>query len=66
MSGIYLIAKAICLRESTMSTNTVKTVDVEVVPFFARFLEEQATEGEGTETPSFPWTFKFPSDAEDK
>ncbi|OKH53822.1 microviridin/marinostatin family tricyclic proteinase inhibitor [Scytonema sp. HK-05] len=49
-----------------MSTNTVKTVDVEVVPFFARFLEEQATEGEGTDTPSFPWTFKFPSDAEDK
>ncbi|MBE9208856.1 microviridin/marinostatin family tricyclic proteinase inhibitor [Nostoc sp. LEGE 06077] len=46
-----------------MSTNTVKTVDVGVVPFFARFLEEQAAEG--TETPSFPWTFKFPSDAED-
>lgn len=50
-----------------MSTNTIKTVDVGVVPFFARFLEEQATEGtEGTETPSWPWTFKYPSDAEDK
>lgn len=47
-----------------MSTNTIKTVDVGVVPFFARFLEEQATEG--TDTPSFPWTFKFPSDLEDK
>jgi hypothetical protein len=47
-----------------MSTNTAKTVDVGVVPFFARFLEVQATEG--TETPSFPWTFKFPSDLEDK
>ncbi|MFN6567289.1 microviridin/marinostatin family tricyclic proteinase inhibitor [Dendronalium sp. ChiSLP03b] len=47
-----------------MSTNTIKKVDVGVVPFFARFLEEQATEG--TETPSFPWTFKYPSDLEDK
>ncbi|MCC5634820.1 microviridin/marinostatin family tricyclic proteinase inhibitor [Nostoc sp. CHAB 5844] len=49
-----------------MSTNTIKIVDVGVVPFFARFLEAQASEGEGTETPSFPWTFKFPSDLEDK
>ncbi|MBH8577999.1 microviridin/marinostatin family tricyclic proteinase inhibitor [Nostocaceae cyanobacterium CENA369] len=47
-----------------MSTNTAKTVDVAVVPFFARFLEVQATEG--TETPSIPWTFKYPSDLEDK
>ena len=47
-----------------MSTNTPKTVDVGVVPFFARFLEVQTTEG--TETPSFPWTFKFPSDLEDQ
>ncbi|MBN3924784.1 microviridin/marinostatin family tricyclic proteinase inhibitor [Nostoc sp. NMS4] len=44
-----------------MPTNTVKTVDVVAVPFFARFLEEQATEG--TEV---PWTYKFPSDLEDK
>ncbi|MEH2403272.1 microviridin/marinostatin family tricyclic proteinase inhibitor [Nostoc sp.] len=44
-----------------MSTNTVKIVDVVAVPFFARFLEEQATEG--TEV---PWTYKYPSDLEDK
>jgi hypothetical protein len=43
-----------------MLANTVKTVDVVAVPFFARFLE-QATEG--TEV---PWTYKFPSDLEDK
>ncbi|MBU7585646.1 MAG: microviridin/marinostatin family tricyclic proteinase inhibitor [Nostoc sp. TH1S01] len=51
-----------------MSTKTVKIADVPVVPFFARFLEAQSTDGEGTETPappSFPWTFKFPSDFED-
>ncbi|MFW9262282.1 MULTISPECIES: microviridin/marinostatin family tricyclic proteinase inhibitor [unclassified Nostoc] len=46
-----------------MSTNTAKTVDVGALPFFARFLEEQATEGEGTDV---PWTYKFPSDLEDK
>ena len=46
-----------------MPTNTVKTGDVKAVPFFARFLEKQATEGEGTDV---PWTFKFPSDLEDK
>ncbi len=66
ITGISLIAKAISFRENTMSTNTIKIVDVGVVPFFARFLEAQASEGEGTETPSFPWTFKFPSDLEDK
>ncbi|MEH2311078.1 MAG: microviridin/marinostatin family tricyclic proteinase inhibitor [Nostoc sp.] len=44
-----------------MSTNTVKIVDVVAVPFFVRFLEEQATEG--TEV---PWTYKYPSDLEDK
>ncbi len=47
-----------------MSTNTVKAVNVEVVPFFARFLEQQATEG--SDPPSFPYTFKFPSDLEDQ
>ncbi|BAT54633.1 hypothetical protein NOS3756_36050 [Nostoc sp. NIES-3756] len=49
-----------------MSTRKVKTVDVGMVPFFVRFLEGQNAEGEGTETPSFPWTFKYPSDLEDK
>ncbi|OYD88064.1 hypothetical protein CDG77_25705 [Nostoc sp. 'Peltigera membranacea cyanobiont' 213] len=44
-----------------MPKNTVKTGNVVAVPFFARFLEEQATEG--TEV---PWTYKFPSDLEDK
>ncbi|MFN6466416.1 MAG: microviridin/marinostatin family tricyclic proteinase inhibitor [Nostoc sp. DedVER02] len=44
-----------------MSTKTVKTVNVVALPFFARFLKEQATEG--TEV---PWTYKFPSDLEDK
>ena len=44
-----------------MPKSTVKTVNVVAVPFFARFLEQQATEG--TEV---PWTYKFPSDLEDK
>ncbi|MBD2194870.1 MULTISPECIES: microviridin/marinostatin family tricyclic proteinase inhibitor [Nostocales] len=47
-----------------MSTNKTTTVDVGVVPFFARFLEVQTAEG--TETPSVPWTFKYPSDLEDQ
>jgi hypothetical protein len=64
ITDISLIAKTISFRENTMSTNTIKTVDVGVVPLFAFFLEVQATEG--TETPSFPWTFKFPSDLEEK
>lgn len=46
-----------------MTTNTIKTVDVVAIPFFARFLKEQATKGEGTDV---PWTYKFPSDLEDK
>jgi hypothetical protein len=46
-----------------MPTNIVKTVDIGAIPFFARFLEKQATEGEGTDV---PWTYKFPSDLEDK
>ncbi|MCC5655373.1 microviridin/marinostatin family tricyclic proteinase inhibitor [Nostoc sp. XA013] len=46
-----------------MPTNTVKTVDVVAIPFFARFLQEQATEREGTDV---PWTYKYPSDLEDK
>ncbi len=44
-----------------MPTNTVKTVDVKAVPFFARFLEKQANEGT-----QVPWTYKFPSDLEDQ
>jgi hypothetical protein len=44
-----------------MPTNTVKTVDVRVVPFFARFLQKQANDGT-----QVPWTYKFPSDLEDQ
>ena len=42
-----------------MPTNTVKTVDIRAVPFFARFLEQQA--------PVQPdiYTRKYPSDSED-
>jgi hypothetical protein len=61
ISDIFLVAKTIYFKENSMPTNTVKTVDVVVLPFFARFLEEQATEGTDV-----PWTYKFPSDLEDK
>lgn len=61
ISDISVVAKTISFKENSMPTNTVKTVDAVAVPFFARFLEEQATEG--TEV---PWTYKFPSDLEDK
>jgi len=44
-----------------MSTNTVKEANVEVVPFFARFLEEQVAEA--YDFP--PYTLKYPSDQED-
>jgi hypothetical protein len=46
-----------------MSTNTVKEANVEVVPFFARFLEEQVAEVSDT-APAY--TYKFPSDVEDR
>ncbi|BAT54631.1 hypothetical protein NOS3756_36030 [Nostoc sp. NIES-3756] len=45
-----------------MSTNTVKTANVEAVPFFARFLEEQAAQASDTAPIN---TFKYPSDFED-
>ena len=45
-----------------MSTNTVKTANVEAVPFFARFLEEQVAEVSDTA----PYeTRKYPSDWEE-
>jgi hypothetical protein len=66
ITGNVLVAKTISLGKNTMSTRKVKAVDVGMVPFFVRFLEGQNAEGEGTETPSFPWTFKYPSDLEDK
>ena len=49
-----------------MPTNTVKTVDVRAVPFFARFLEKQATEETEGSPPPPPFTFKYPSDWEDR
>ncbi|MEH2335610.1 microviridin/marinostatin family tricyclic proteinase inhibitor [Nostoc sp.] len=51
-----------------MYTNTLKGSDVQVLPFFARFLQEQSvTEKPDTTTPPPPpFTFKFPSDLEDR
>ena len=45
-----------------MSTNTVKASDIQAVPFFARFLEEQSAQPDNQ-----PWadTKKWPSDLED-
>ncbi len=55
-----------------MSKNTVKASDVKMVPFFARFLEEQASQQsdndkdkDKSDVPP-PYTFKFPSDWEDR
>ncbi|MEH2279380.1 MAG: microviridin/marinostatin family tricyclic proteinase inhibitor [Nostoc sp.] len=52
-----------------MYTNTLKGSDIQVLPFFARFLQEQSvTEKPDTTTPPPPppFTFKFPSDLEDR
>ena len=45
-----------------MSTNTVKASDIEALPFFARFLEQQSPQ---SDNPS-PYTLKYPSDFEDR
>jgi hypothetical protein len=45
-----------------MSTNTVKASETPAVPFFARFLEEQAAQPDNTPYTS---TKKYPSDWED-
>lgn len=45
-----------------MSNNTVKKSDVKVIPFFARFLEEQAAKQSDTAPAT---TRKYPSDFED-
>jgi hypothetical protein len=63
ITGISVVEKIISFKENSMPKNTVKTVNVAAVPFFARFLQEQATEREGTDV---PWTYKYPSDLEDK
>ncbi|MBD2502506.1 microviridin/marinostatin family tricyclic proteinase inhibitor [Anabaena azotica] len=46
-----------------MSINTVQTANVEAVPFFARFLEEQTTEV--SDTAPYNATKKYPSDWEE-
>ncbi|MEH2050455.1 microviridin/marinostatin family tricyclic proteinase inhibitor [Nostoc sp.] len=46
-----------------MSTNTVKASDIQAVPFFARFLEEQVAEQPNTAPIN---TLKYPSDFEDR
>jgi Serine endopeptidase inhibitors len=63
ITDISVVEKVISFKENSMPKNTVKTVDVGALPFFARFLEEQTTGGEGTDV---PWTYKYPSDLEDK
>lgn len=57
ISDIFIIVKNMFFSENTMSTKLVKTVDVEVVPCFARFLEEQVVEQFDT-APSY--NYKFP------
>jgi hypothetical protein len=47
-----------------MSKN-VKATAPQAVPFFARFLEEQAAKSNSSNAP-WPQTLKYPSDWEDK
>jgi hypothetical protein len=47
-----------------MSNNAVKTANVQAVPFFARFLEEQVAEASDP-TYNIPETLKYPSDWEE-
>ena len=52
-----------------MSKNAVKASDIQVVPFFARFLEEQSPSKDPetpTPPPPPPFTIKYPSDFEDR
>jgi hypothetical protein len=57
-----------------MSTNTLIASSTKEVPFFARFLEEQSSSEQPTDPPATPpvnnppqiYTFKFPSDWEDR
>ncbi|MBD2299200.1 microviridin/marinostatin family tricyclic proteinase inhibitor [Nostoc sp. FACHB-190] len=48
-----------------MSTNTNKPANVETVPFFARFLEEQVSQQADNAPWSIPQTLKYPSDWEE-
>ncbi|BAY25363.1 hypothetical protein NIES2100_51690 [Calothrix sp. NIES-2100] len=49
-----------------MYTNTVEVLDIQVLPFFARFLQEQSASENPDTTPPPPFTFKYPSDLEDR
>ncbi|NMF61289.1 hypothetical protein DP113_15220 [Brasilonema octagenarum UFV-E1] len=52
-----------------MSENTIiKPSDVKAAPFFARFLEEQGVQQSDEDKPQTPppFTFKYPSDWEDR
>ncbi|WP_407888949.1 microviridin/marinostatin family tricyclic proteinase inhibitor [Scytonema sp. NUACC26] len=63
-----------------MSTKTVESASIKAVPFFARFLEDQSTSAKSDAPPAdppkdtpadppyppLPFTFKFPSDLEDR
>ncbi len=46
-----------------MSKNIVKSSDIQAVPFFARFLEEQVSEAANAPLGN---TLKYPSDWEDR
>jgi hypothetical protein len=47
-----------------MSVNVVKTSETKELPFFARFLEEQAAK-EPNHKPEWAQTLKYPSDWEE-
>ncbi|MEH1922371.1 microviridin/marinostatin family tricyclic proteinase inhibitor [Nostoc sp.] len=50
-----------------MSTNVIKALDIQTLPFFARFLvEEKPPQQPPNETPPPIYTLKYPSDWEDR
>ncbi|MBW4612639.1 MAG: microviridin/marinostatin family tricyclic proteinase inhibitor [Desmonostoc vinosum HA7617-LM4] len=51
-----------------MSTNVLKALDIQALPFFARFLAAEQPPQPPTDTPPPPpiWTLKWPSDWEDR
>jgi hypothetical protein len=55
-------------REKPMSTNVLKALDIQALPFFARFLAAEQPPQPPTDTPPPPpiWTLKWPSDWEDR
>ncbi|MEH2050456.1 microviridin/marinostatin family tricyclic proteinase inhibitor [Nostoc sp.] len=49
-----------------MSTNVVNALDIQALPFFARFLVEEKPPQPPNETPPPIYTLKYPSDWEDR